>query len=164
RGRVDEDVVHVVAALAPDLERVAEAGRREESRPRALPLDQRVGGERRAVGRRADVARGDPPVLEQRLDALLDAVGRVLGRGEHLAGAERPGRPDQGEGGGDRPADIDTKPRRHEGSLPSVARDLVRPEAARYSPGSGNKRGWADAFSADGTRDAASDQPEAGTT
>src|SRR5262249_34052828 len=90
---------------------------------------------------------------------LLDAVGRVLGRGEHLADAERTGALVHEDEIGERPADIDAKPRRHEGSLPFTARDLVRPAATRYSPGSGNKRGWADAFSADGTRDAANPSP-----
>jgi hypothetical protein len=44
RRLVDEEVVHVVAALAPDLDRVAEARRREKPRPGALALDERVGG------------------------------------------------------------------------------------------------------------------------
>ena len=47
--QLEDEVVEVVAALAADLDRVAEALRREQRRARALALDQRVRDERRAV-------------------------------------------------------------------------------------------------------------------
>src|SRR2546428_9522260 len=49
RGWVDEEVVHVVPALAPDLEGIAEPFGRQERGLGALALDQRVGRERRPV-------------------------------------------------------------------------------------------------------------------
>src|SRR3989449_7548229 len=45
RGRVDEEIVHVVAALAPDLQGVAEPFGRQERGFGALLLDQGVGRE-----------------------------------------------------------------------------------------------------------------------
>ena len=117
RRWIDEDVVHVVAALAPDLERVAEACRGEQSRPRALALDQRVGRERGAMDGRVHVAGGNAAVVEQSVDTLLDAVSGILRRGEDLADAQRAGALVHEHEVGERSADIDANPRWHEGKF-----------------------------------------------
>src|SRR5207247_9469402 len=108
---------HVVAALAPDFERVAEACRGEQSRPRALALDQRVGRERGAMDGRVHVAGGNAAVVEQSVDTLLDAVSGILRRGEDLADAQRAGALVHEHEAGERSADIDANPRRHGGTL-----------------------------------------------
>ena len=58
-GKAEEQVVDVVALLGPHLEHVAEALRREQAEPRAAPLDQRIGDERRAVHDLADIGERD---------------------------------------------------------------------------------------------------------
>ena len=116
RRLVDEEVVHVVAAFAPDLDRVAEARRREEPRPRALALDQRVGGQRGPVDQRADIGGPAARVVQQRDHALLDGLRGVLGGREELAdldGACGVVHPDEvGEGPADVDADARVPPRR----------------------------------------------------
>ena len=113
RRRIDEQVVHVVATLVANLERVPEALGGEERRARALALDERVGGERRAVHDRADGARGSPRLLEERRDALLDRVRRVFRRGENLAHARGARRLVDHHEIGEGAADVDPEPRRH---------------------------------------------------
>src|SRR5439155_11678364 len=105
---------HVVAALAPDLERVPEACRGEQSRPSALALDQRVGGERGAVDGGAHLARGNAAIVEQRVDPMLDAMSGILRSRENLADPEGAGALVHEDEVGERSADIDTKPCRHE--------------------------------------------------
>ena len=53
----DHQVVEVVAVLAPDLERVAEALRRDQRGRGRAALDDRVGHERRAMDDQLEVAR-----------------------------------------------------------------------------------------------------------
>jgi len=117
RGRVDEQVVHVVAALVPDLERVAKALGGEQSRPRALALDQRVRGQRGAVNDRADAAGIHARVVQQRLDALLDAMGGILGGRQHLADADGAGDLVDDDEIGERAADVHAAARRHGGEF-----------------------------------------------
>ena len=87
RGRIDEEVVHVVAAFAADLERVPEAGGGEQPGARALALDQGVGGQGGAVDEAADVARRRARLVQEAEHALLHRLGGILGRGEELAHA-----------------------------------------------------------------------------
>ena len=109
RGRVDEDVVHVVAAFVPDLDGVAEARGGQESRPRALALDEGVGGQRRPVDDRPHLRGGAARVGEERHHALLDGLRGVLGCGQELADLDGPRGvvdPDEvGEGAADVDAD-----------------------------------------------------------
>jgi len=113
RRRIDEEVVHVVAAFVADLERVAEALGGQERRPRALALDERVGRERRAVDDRPHGARGNRRLLEERADALLDRVRRIFRRGEDLAHARGPRRRVDDDEVGEGAADVDAQARRH---------------------------------------------------
>ena len=92
RRRVDEEVVHVVAALAADLDRVPESGRREQAGPRALALDQRVGGQRGAVDERAHRGGGARPASCSRVTTpSLHGLRRLLRGGQELADADRAG-------------------------------------------------------------------------
>src|SRR5262249_57650929 len=60
-GLGDVEVIELELALAADLERVAEAGRRDEPGAGALALDQGVGEERRCVHDPREVAGGGAP-------------------------------------------------------------------------------------------------------
>jgi len=113
RRRIDEEVVHVVAAFVADLERVAEALGGQERRPRALALDERVGRERRAVDDGPHGACGNRRLLEERADALLDRVRRIFRRGEDLAHARGPRRRVDDDEVGEGAADVDAQARRH---------------------------------------------------
>src|SRR5262249_24477654 len=88
RGLIDEQVVHVVAALAPNLDGVAESRRGEETGARTLTLDEGVGGERRPVDERAHVGGRAARVIQHADHALLDGLRGILGRGEELAEGE----------------------------------------------------------------------------
>ncbi len=56
-GEAEEQVVDVVALLGAHFEAVAEALRGQQAEPRAAPLDDRVGDQRRAVHDLAHVGR-----------------------------------------------------------------------------------------------------------
>ena len=109
RRLVDEQVVHVVAAFAPDLDGVAEPRGGQKSRPGALALDERVGGQRRPVYEGADIGGARPGIVEHGHYALLDGLRRVLGSREELADLDSACRvvhPDEvGEGATDVDAD-----------------------------------------------------------
>ncbi len=82
RRRVDEEVVHVIAAFTADLERVPEAGGGEQPGARAFSLDEGVGGQGGAVDEAADASRRRARLLQEAEDALLHRLGRILRRGE----------------------------------------------------------------------------------
>ena len=113
RRRVDEEVVHVVATFVTDLERVAEPLGGQERRPRALALDERVGREGRAVDDGPNGSGRYSRIVQERRDALLDAVRRILRCGEDLAHARGTGRLVDDDQIGEGPADVDAKPGRH---------------------------------------------------
>ncbi len=118
RGRrVDEQVVHVVAALGADLERVAEACGRQQRRAGALSLDQRIGRERGAVDDGANGALGHPGVAQQRLHTLLDALRRILRRRQDLPDTHGARRLVDDDEIRERPSDVHTEARVHAGSL-----------------------------------------------
>src|SRR5437763_693343 len=73
-------VVELVALLPPDLDRVAEAGRREQRRPRALALDDRVRDEGRAVHEPLQVGDGDARAGQGLRQHALDRLGRPVRR------------------------------------------------------------------------------------
>jgi hypothetical protein len=113
RRRIDEEVVHVVAAFVANLERVTKALGGQERRPRALALDERVGRERRAVDDGPHGACGNRRLLEERTDALLDRVRRIFRRGEDLAHARGTACLVDDDEIGERAADVDAQARRH---------------------------------------------------
>ncbi len=77
RRELDLQVVHVVAVLVADEQRVAEAGGGDEPRPAGLALDERVGDEGRGVHDRCgDLGRGDARLRQQLGDAGAHAVER----------------------------------------------------------------------------------------
>ena len=99
------EVVHVVAVLAGDLDRVAEALGRDERGPGALALDEGVREERGAVEDVRHLAGGHARRAEDGLDPRDHGVVRPVGGGEHLADLERPavlaGEDQVGEGAAD---------------------------------------------------------------
>jgi len=60
--RLQQDVVHVIALLAADLDRVPMPARCEQRRPRPRALDQGIDGERRSVHQHVDVRERRPGV------------------------------------------------------------------------------------------------------
>ena len=102
---LDGEVILVVAALGRDIERVAKAVGGDQRGARAAPLDDRVGGERRAVDERVDVGEMQARVAEHQARALQHALLGPLRRGEHFPG-EPFGVPVEHDVG-ERAADID---------------------------------------------------------
>ena len=90
RGRpFHEQIVHVVAVLAPDLDRVAKAARGDQRGAGALAFDQRVGEQGGAVHHVRDRGGGKVGLVENLPDALLDGLVRLLGRGQDLGDAQQ---------------------------------------------------------------------------
>ena len=108
RRALEVDVVEPRQPEPPDLEEVAEPRRREEPRPRAAALEDRVRGHGRAVDQLADVGRADAGRRHQLARALDDRLGVVAGGGEHLPRERPPVRPDQDQVG-ERAADVDAQ-------------------------------------------------------
>jgi hypothetical protein len=96
-----------------NLERVPEALGGQERGARALALDERVGGQGRAVHDGADGAGGRSRFFEERRDTLLDRVRRVFRGGEDLAHARGAGRLVDHHEIGEGAADVHAEPRRH---------------------------------------------------
>ncbi len=84
-GLGDVEVVELELSLAPDLERVAESGRRDQPGDGALALDEGVGEERRRVHDAREVSRLERPVSENRRDARDHGTDRVVVGRQHLA-------------------------------------------------------------------------------
>jgi len=84
---------------------------------------------------RAHVAGRDAAFVEQGVDTLLDAVGRIFGRGEDLADLKDAGTLVHEDEVGERSPDVYAKPRRHEGKftihgaviLSAIARRAIVP-------------------------------------
>src|SRR5262249_37446357 len=91
---VDVDVVLVVAALVGDIERVTEAFGRDQRRPGALALDDRVRGEGRSVNDHLDPVDGQPGVGQHAHHAVHDARFGGSGSGQYLLRVSRAGRLD----------------------------------------------------------------------
>jgi len=90
-GHLDEEIVEVVAPFATDFDGVAEAARGEQGGHGALPLDERIRDEGRAVNDATDRLRphaGDRQRLPKPRD---DALRRFPRRRERLADAQRAG-------------------------------------------------------------------------
>ena len=82
-GKLQEQIVDVVPALAADLEDVPEPLGGQQSGERPLALDQGVGDQRRAVDEAADLLR-PRPAGQQLADAVQHPRGRVWIGGQHL--------------------------------------------------------------------------------
>ena len=113
RARVlQHQVVEIVALLAPDLDRVAEALGGQQRGPRAFALDDRVGDQRGAVDEMLHLGGFDSGLLQGLDQHGLDRLRRIGRRGQHLADGERAGlivHHDQiGEGAADVHADTVT--------------------------------------------------------
>ena len=89
RRLAPEQIVHVVAAAAPDFEYVAEAIRREEADHCSLSLQERVQSDSRAVEEEAGAT--DSIRRETLLNRANHTLVGTLGRGGNLGGANLPG-------------------------------------------------------------------------
>ena len=83
---LDHEVVLVVAALGCDIERVAKAVRGDQRRARAAPLDDGIGGERRAVNEHVDVGEVQARIAEHEARSVEHALLRPLRGGQYLSG------------------------------------------------------------------------------
>ena len=64
-GKLQEQIVDVVALLRAHLENITEAARGDQSKPGAVSLDQRVGDQRRAMHDVADLGECEPGRMKQ---------------------------------------------------------------------------------------------------
>ncbi len=103
------ELVHHRDPQPPQLEHVAEAGRRQQRAARALPFEHRVRGDRRRVHDLRDARGRRPGLLQQLEDALDDAARVVVGRRQHLLRAQRAVGAEQDDVG-ERAADVDADP------------------------------------------------------
>ena len=91
RGRAGgAEAVEVPAGLAAQLDEVLEAGRGDERGARAPALQERVGGDRRAVGEGLDARGRRSSPLERSADGVQDALGLVVRGGRRLGRDEPP--------------------------------------------------------------------------
>src|SRR5690606_23262888 len=88
-GLAELEVVEARGAEAAELEHVAKAAGRDERRGGTLALDDRVGGDRRAVSHLANVAACDLRFAQQRRYAFFDRDAVVGGGGRQLLAEER---------------------------------------------------------------------------
>ena len=111
RRELDLQVVHVVAVLVADQQRVAEAGGGDQAGAPGLALDQGVGDQRRGVDdRRRDVGRAHAGLGEQLRDAAAHAVERADGVVSVLSTTTRAGGGVEQHDVGERAADVDGQP------------------------------------------------------
>ena len=83
-GKPDAQIEEVVAALEPDIERVAEALAHEHRRRRAFAFDHRIGHQRGAVDDRRQLRDGDPGLGRDDADALDHGLRRIGSAGQAL--------------------------------------------------------------------------------
>ena len=84
RRELDEQIVQVVAKLGTGLKHIAKPARGEQRGARTLALDDRVGGERRAMHDRANRIVFGFGLLENLRDCRQHRLRRLLRRGQHL--------------------------------------------------------------------------------
>ncbi|OPZ04391.1 MAG: hypothetical protein BWZ08_02707 [candidate division BRC1 bacterium ADurb.BinA292] len=142
----EEQVEKLRDAQAPDLEDVAKAFGRDQRRAGAAPLQNRIGGDRRAMGDFADaLAARVGHGFQQRRDAVQHALFVIGRRGGDLArpdGAVAIHQDDVGKGSADVGADPQFTVAIHsslnQGNGPSLSRRprrrVRRPEASRAVP------------------------------
>ena len=110
RDRLQHDAVQVLAELVADLQDVAEPLAGDQPDLRALALQHRIGGDRRAMQEARDVARGHAEVARQMGDGVQHRLAGIAARGGDLQRAHRlagAAADDVGEGAADIHADID---------------------------------------------------------
>jgi hypothetical protein len=90
RRQIDIDVILLEPVFVPDLEHVAEAFRREKGGPRALSLNQRIGGESRPVNDEAYLSRLDSRPGMDRTQYGEHALFRRLRRRQDLCRKSAP--------------------------------------------------------------------------
>jgi len=105
----DVEVVLVVAALVAHRQHVPKPLGRDQRRPRALALDDGVGGERCAVYQDAHVRRHQPGPAQDGRNPVQHPALRLRSRGQHLGG--RPPAAMLQRQIRERAADIDREPR-----------------------------------------------------
>ena len=120
RRALEIQVVEPGEAEPADLQEIAKALGRDETRARAPALEDGVGGHGRTVDDLAHVGGRRPGVEEQRPRARDDGVGVVAGGGEQLARSRRAGGVDQHEIG-EGPAHVHAEPVRHAVRLPPAS-------------------------------------------
>jgi len=103
--------VEMRACLSPEVEKVLEPRGRDESGPRAAPLEERVRGDRRPVGEAIDTV--DPECDGRGGDRLLLPSRRGHLRRAHLSARDE-------DGVRERPADVD--PKRPHGGIVALER------------------------------------------
>ena len=109
RGRgFEKKVVEIVARLLADLDGIAEALGGQQADLAAGALDDGVGHERRAMHHGMQRGRRQARFLEQAGDAGDDRLGRVVGRGQALAGGDQVARGIVQDEVGEGAADVDT--------------------------------------------------------
>jgi len=108
RRQIDVDVVLLEAVFVADLDHVAEALGGEKRGPGALALDERIGGERRAMDDHADFAGLDTRLGRDRAQSGQHALFRGVRRGQNLR--RKAPRADFQRHVGERAADIDAEP------------------------------------------------------
>lgn len=84
-------VVQVRARLAADFQHVAKPPRGDQPDPRALALDDEIGGHRRAMAHVRHLGGRDAALREHLADAGGDGLRRIVRRGGHLVEVHRAG-------------------------------------------------------------------------
>jgi hypothetical protein len=110
-GPLHVDVVLLEAVLPGDLQRIAEPLGGEQGGARALALDQRIGGERRAVNHKRHIGRCALGFGQHGAHARQHGAFGRIGRGQQLDGVGALGRLEHEVGEG--AADIDGQSRLH---------------------------------------------------
>jgi hypothetical protein len=111
--RVLKQVVEVGPRRAAQLEQIAKAPRRDESRLRALLFEQRVGDDRCRMRQQRHLGGTDGMTLQPLAQASDDAFGEITRSGRDLDDADAAGLFLDQCNIGERPADIDPDPPRH---------------------------------------------------
>ena len=109
-GKLQEQVMDVVALLGPHLEDIAEPPGGEKPEPAAAPLDDGVGDQRRAVHDLADARERDAETLQHLRHAVHGANRGILGRGQALVQVQPAARGFDQDEIGEGSADVETEP------------------------------------------------------
>ena len=108
RRHHEVEIVLVEPAFGADLHNIAKAVRREEGRPRPTALDERVGGERRAVDDETDIGETDAGRSADRRHGVEDCLLGVGVVGQQFDGEQVAA--DLHRDVRERAADVDAKP------------------------------------------------------
>ena len=84
RGQFDVEIILLEAALGPHFDDVAKTLGRDQRRARAAPLDQRIGGQRRAMNDKIDLVRAHPRLGADNRDAVENGLFRRGVVGQHF--------------------------------------------------------------------------------